>query len=83
MAPIISSVTVQGKHLIVTGTGFTAGAHILVNGSPVNVTKQPKGDSSTLIGKKAAKQIASGQTVLVQVQLADGAKGPGVNFTKP
>jgi hypothetical protein len=81
--PIVSNVAVQGKNLQVTGTGFTAGAQILLNGAPVNVTKQPKNDTTTLIGKKAAKPIASGQTVLVQVQLADGLKGPGVNFTKP
>jgi hypothetical protein len=83
VAPLISNVAAQGKNLVVTGTGFTAGAQILVNGSPVNVTKQANGDTTTLLGKKAAKKIASGQTVLVQVQLADGAKGPGVNFMKP
>jgi len=83
VAPLIVTVTAQGKNLIVTGTGFTAGAQILVNASPVNVTKQVKGDTTTLTGKKAAKQIASGQTVQVQVQLADGVKGPGVNFVKP
>jgi hypothetical protein len=83
VAPLIANVSVQGKNLVVTGTGFTTGAQILVNGAPVNVTKQPKGDTTTLIGKKAAKPIASGQNVLVQVQLADGAKGPGVHFTKP
>jgi hypothetical protein len=83
VAPLISNVAAQGKNLAVTGTGFTAGAQILVNGSPVNVTKQAKGDTTALLGKKAAKQIASGQTVLVQVELADGAKGPGVNFMKP
>jgi len=83
IAPLITNVTIQGKNLIVAGTGFATGAQILVNGSPVNVTKQPKNDTTTLIGKKAAKQIASGQTVLVQVALADGAKGPGVNFQKP
>ena len=82
-APLITNVATQGKNLVVTGTGFAVGAQILVNGTLANVTKQPKGDSTTLIGKKAAKQIASGQTVLVQVQLADGAKGPGVHFMKP
>jgi len=83
VAPLITNVATQGKNLVVTGTGFGVGAQILVNGTLVNVTKQPKGDSTTLIGKKAAKPIASGQTVLVQVQLADGAKGPGVHFMKP
>jgi hypothetical protein len=83
VAPLIASVAAQGKNLIVTGTGFTAGAQILVNETPVNVTKQAKGDTTTLTGKKAATPIASGQTVVVVVQLPDGTRGPGVNLMKP
>jgi hypothetical protein len=79
-APTIGSVSVDGKNLVVLGVNFDQGATIFVDG---NAQKTLSGGADTLIGKKSAKRIASGQTVSVQVRDGDGAVSQAVNFMKP
>jgi hypothetical protein len=67
--PQIQSVAVDGKQLIVTGKNFDAPSLIFLNGEKqkktVNDELKP---TTTVIGIKAGKLIAPGQTVSVQVK---------------
>jgi len=82
MAPVIMSAAIQGKNLIVTGTGFLKHAVILVNGTDVH-TKSVQGSISTmLLAKKLGRQIVVGQTVTVQVRNPDGALSNTIMFTR-
>jgi hypothetical protein len=79
--PGIAGVTIQGKHLIVTGGGFVSGATIVVNGDPQRKTSFLS--STTLRGKKVARNIAPGQMILVQVRNPDGVLSNEFRFTRP
>ena len=79
--PGIAGVLIQGKHLIVNGGGFVAGATILLNGQPQNKTAFLS--TTTLRGKKVARNITSGQMVLVQVRNPDGVVSNEFRFTRP
>jgi hypothetical protein len=80
-APAIASVSANGKNLIVGGSGFGAGATVLLNGVGQKTGYSQGPD--TLVGKKSVKQLAHGQTAPVQVQNPDGALSNVVNFTRP
>jgi hypothetical protein len=81
--PIIVDASVSGKRLIVRGLNFAEGAVILVNGEEQNTRFDEENPSLVLIGKKAGRIIAQGQTVTLQVQLADGTLSKRFSFTKP
>jgi beta-glucanase (GH16 family) len=67
---LITSATISGKHLIITGERFVKGATILLNNEP----GKTKFNSSTMLkGKKLAKKIPHGQTATVVVQNPDGS----------
>jgi hypothetical protein len=83
--PQIYSVKVKGKKLIVTGTNFEAPSLIYLNGEKqkksVNDEISP---TTTLIGLKAGKLIAPGQTVTVQVKNPNTGKASDeFIFTRP
>lgn len=78
-APSITSVAVSGKNLTVLGQNFDSGAVLIVDGIDRRTIRQ---DAGTLIGKKAAKQIPTGQTVGVQVRNSDGQTSAIVMFTR-
>lgn len=82
--PIIQSVTTQGKQLIVTGLNFDAGAAILVDGQKQKKTVNDEASPETrLVAMKAAKFIAHGQTVTIQVKNLDGRLSNPFTFTRP
>jgi predicted outer membrane repeat protein len=65
----ITNIVKNGKHLLISGAGFQEGAKIFVDG----VEKKTIYESPTsLIGKKAAKGIASG--VKIKVRNPDGTE---------
>jgi photosystem II stability/assembly factor-like uncharacterized protein len=70
--PRIAGALVSGKNLIVTGEGFDRGAVILVDGAEQRTRNDESRPATILIGKKAAKGIAPGQKVAIQVRNADG-----------
>jgi hypothetical protein len=80
--PVITGVSVAGKHLIVTGENFDSSAVILLNGERQK-TIHDDADPTTLRGKKVAKKIAPGQMVNIQVRNANNAVSPVFNFTRP
>jgi hypothetical protein len=81
MAPVVQSASIQGKNLIVTGTGFLKHAVIIVNGTDVH-TKSVQGSSTMLVAKKLGKQIVVGQTVSIQVRNPDGTLSNTIMFTR-
>jgi photosystem II stability/assembly factor-like uncharacterized protein len=80
--PRIVGASIQGKHLIVTGEGFDSGAVILINGVEQRTRNDVSNPATILIGKKAAKNIAPGQTVLIRVRNSDGLQSESLTFTK-
>jgi FG-GAP-like repeat len=80
--PKLSTVAIQGKNLIVTGDGFDNGAVILLNGEAQKTKKDEQDPEARLIGKKAGKKIAPGQTVSVQVRNSDGSLSNQIIFTR-
>jgi Calx-beta domain-containing protein/beta-propeller repeat-containing protein len=81
--PTISNGMVNGKKLLVQGSGFDSGAKILLNGQQQKTASDEQSPSTTLIGKKAGKMIDSGQTVTLQVRNADGTLSNEFRFTRP
>ena len=78
--PTVASASITGKRLTVIGTGFVKGDTILVNGNAVATKFQ---SATQLLAKKGGKGVASGQTITVQVQQADGLVTATLMFTKP
>jgi beta-glucanase (GH16 family) len=81
-APKINNVNSVKKNLVVSGANFDGDAVILLNGEPQK-TLRDDAAAGTLVGKKVAKRIESGQTVKVQVQNGDGQITEEFTYTKP
>jgi hypothetical protein len=81
--PQILSASLSGKKLFVTGLNFAEGAVILIDGEQQKTRIDDENPSTRIIGKKAGKNIAQGQTVTLQIRLADGTLSDGFLFTKP
>jgi len=82
--PTISRAEIQGKHLLVFGSGFDTGAKILLDGEVQAKTRNDEvSPTGSLFGKKVGKNIASGQTVTLQVRNSDGALSNELRFTRP
>ena len=70
--PVITSVSRQGKNLIVVGQNFDSGAVILLNGER-RKTLHDEQDPNTLVGKKVGKVPPS------RVRLAHAVSGRAEN----
>jgi dienelactone hydrolase len=81
--PAILSASVNGKKLILLGEGFQTGAVIFMNGEGQKTRNDEQSPATTLIAKKAGKQIATGQTVTLQVRNPDGSETSPFLFTRP
>ena len=80
----IKSASVVGKKLFVFGQGIQDGAKILVDGELQQKTNNDDASPTTnLVGKKAGKFIAQGQTVTLTVRNPDGTVSPEFRFTRP
>ena len=83
LTPNIAGASIAGKNLIVSGSGFDSGAVILLNGSDIRTLADEQSPSTTLIGKKAAKKIAPGTSVTLQVLDSDGTLSNLFTFQRP
>lgn len=81
--PKITGAQVSGKKLFVYGERFDAGAKIFINGEKQKTANDDLAPTTILIGKKAGKKIAAGQTVVLQVKNTDGKMSPEFTFTSP
>lgn len=81
--PVLLQAVISGKHLIIYGLGFDAGAKLRVNDEPVKTRNDDPDPSQVLFAKKAAKRLAPGQTVQLQVENPNGKRSNLLFFTKP
>jgi hypothetical protein len=82
--PEILNVLVQGKKLLVLGRNYDDGAKILLNGAIVKkVSNDPDNPTTLLVAKKAGRDIAPGETVIVQVRNDSGLLSVEFRFTRP
>src|SRR5262249_37674638 len=81
-APIITSVTQNGKQLFVNGQNFLMGAKVQLNGEGMKTANQ---DDFThqLFCKKAGKFIAPGSTVMLTVTNPDGTMSAPFPYMRP
>ncbi len=82
-APRIISASVSGKKLFVSGEGFDDGAVIIINGEEQKTRNDEQQMTTLLIGKKAGKRIAPGQTVVLQIRGTDDTLSTEFPFTRP
>ena len=80
--PKIIAVELSRKKLIVRGEGFHSGAVILVNGQEQQTQNDESNPMSVLIANKAGRNIAPGQSVIIQVRDADGSLSEPFSFTR-
>ena len=81
--PVLLLAVISGKHLIVYGQGFDAGAKLRINDVPVKTRNEDPDPTQILFAKKAARRIAKGATVQLQIQNANGNKSDFFFFTRP
>ena len=79
----ITAASVTGKKLFVFGEGFDSGTVILLDGEKQKTANDEQNPTTLLIGKKAGKKIASGQTVRLEVRNRDGGLSEAFSFTRP
>jgi hypothetical protein len=77
--PAITSATIKGKHLDITGSGFERGAVILLDGQQQKTLFK---SGTSLRGKKVGRRIAPGQSVTLEVRNPDGSLSPLFSFRK-
>jgi hypothetical protein len=70
--PGVTSFSIEGKKLIVHGSGFSAGAVILINGQPQRTTNDSLSPDSKLIAKKGGKRLRKLRSAKIVVQNVDG-----------
>lgn len=82
--PVILNALVQKKQLLVSGQNFDAGARLFINGANTKKVFNDEANPSTLlVANKAGKDIASGQTVTLEVHNVSGAVSAVFRFTRP
>jgi hypothetical protein len=81
--PRILGASISGKKLFINGEGFDDGAKILLNGEQQKSANDENTPTTRLIGKKAGKKIARGETVVLTIRNSDGTLSNGFSFTRP
>jgi len=81
--PRIASASISGKNLIILGDHFQEGAVIEINGNAQRTRNDQPDPTTLLVGKKAGKRIAAGETVTLTVLNPSGFRSDSFTFTKP
>jgi hypothetical protein len=81
--PVIISAVAKGKKLLVSGLNFADAAVLLINGDKQKTRNDDASPTTLLIAKKAARDIAPGDTVTLQVRNAAGQVSVEFTFTRP
>jgi hypothetical protein len=79
-APVIAGARLKGKKLFVWGENFSPGDVIVVNGKKYKTQYDDSGPSPTLVARKAGKNIAVGEVVVIQVSGAAGQMSAAYPF---
>lgn len=81
--PVLVQAVISGKNLIVYGQGFDTGAVLRINDEPTKTKNDVPDPTQVLFAKKAAKWIAPGHTVQLQVENTTGKRSNLLFFQKP
>src|SRR5687768_2756711 len=81
--PVIAAAEVRKKKLIVTGSGFEAGAVVLVEGEALETRNDAERPESELVARRGKRRIPRGTPVVLTVQNPDGAASSEFLFTRP
>lgn len=81
--PVLVQAVISGKNLIVYGQGFDSGAVLRINDERTKTRNDVPDPTQVLFAKKAAKWIAPGQTVQLQVENTNGRRSNLLFFQKP
>ena len=81
--PVLDQALISGKNLMLLGHNFDTGAVLRVNDKPTKTRNGDPDPSQVLIAKKAAKGIAPGETVQLQIENPDGKLSNFLFLTKP
>jgi len=80
--PVITSVSIVGKNLVVTGLNFSTDAVIVMDGVDQKTRPDDLSPATILIGRKVGKRIAPGQMVHLQVRNQNGSISAVFAFTR-
>jgi hypothetical protein len=83
LGPEIIAASVSGKRLLLRGERFDPGAVILLNGEEQKTRRDDENPTTSLIGKKAGKKIAPGETVVLRVRNGSGQLSDEFSFRRP
>ncbi|HST24155.1 MAG TPA: SBBP repeat-containing protein [Blastocatellia bacterium] len=78
----ITSISIQGKKLIVQGENFSQRAIILLNGAEQKTSNDSETPLTKLISKKAGKKMKAAQETVIQVKNSDGTLSDEYRFTR-
>lgn len=81
--PVLLQALISGKHLILYGQGFDAGAKLRINDQQVKTRNEEPDPTQILFAKKGAKRIAKGATAQLQIQNANGKRSNFLFLTRP
>lgn len=81
--PVLIQAVISGKNIIVYGQNFQIGAVLRINDEPTKTRNDDPDPSQVLFAKKAAKRIAPGQVVQLQVENPDGKRSNFFFLQKP
>jgi hypothetical protein len=81
--PVITSIDIQGKRMLVTGSNFDDGATMFINDQKTKTRNDDTNPTTSLICKKAGNQIDPGTTVNLQVKNSDGTPSAVFPYTRP
>ena len=79
----LSQVEIQGKKLLIHGSGFETGAVILIDDVAQKTANGENSPAALLIAKKGGKAIAPGTTVRIKVTNPSGDTSNVIVFTRP
>ena len=82
-APRITGASVRHKKLIVEGRDFSEDAVVMIDGQEQQTTSDPDSPTTRLTARKAGKQIARGQEVMIRVKNNDGSLSLEFGFARP
>ena len=82
IGPTVTKVVAKGSKLIITGANFDEGAIIVLDGEEQRTRNDDQNPKSELVGKKAGKKIAPGQSVIISVKNPDGMMSLEFRFAR-
>ena len=79
----INGARIEGKKVIITGLGFDRESVVLIDGEKQKTAIDDQNPTTVILAKKAAKWIAPGQSVQIQVRDSEGLASASFLFTRP